>query len=135
MTLNRGGRCNAGHHRMPYATGWCDHPDCTHVYVIKGLTSKEKKNYPAPYTPGSWKLTPSQLEKGIFNTYYAGEIQSSLSEEEKKRYTKIPVKNHGPARIISKKYDGKRKSMKEHIQRRKNSLIIGEVTKDFCRND
>jgi len=26
--LNKGGRCNAGHHRQPYATGYCEHPEC-----------------------------------------------------------------------------------------------------------
>jgi hypothetical protein len=44
-------------------------------------------------------------------------IESPLSEEEKQRYTPTPVKNHGPAKLISKKYGGKRKSMKEHIAR------------------
>jgi hypothetical protein len=135
MPLNRGGRCNHGHHRMPYATGWCEHPECTHVYVIKGLTGDEKKEFPKPYTPGSWKLTPTQWEKGVFSTYYAGIIESPLSEEDKARYTKTPVKDHGPARLISKKYDGKRKSIEEHIQRRKNAIIVAEITKDFCRDD
>lgn len=26
--LNRGGRCNHGHHRQPYVTGFCDKPQC-----------------------------------------------------------------------------------------------------------
>ena len=26
--LNRGGRCNKGHHRQPYVTGYCDKPQC-----------------------------------------------------------------------------------------------------------
>lgn len=116
MPLNRGGNCNAGHHRMPYATGWCDHPECTHVYRIPNLSKAEKREYPKPYTPGSWKLTPSQWETGIFSTYYAGLIISPLHSE-KQKYTRTPVKNHGPAKLFSKKYNGKRKSMKEHIAR------------------
>jgi hypothetical protein len=26
--LNKGGRCNKGHHRQPYVTGFCDQPQC-----------------------------------------------------------------------------------------------------------
>jgi len=29
MPLNKGGRCNAGHHRQPYATGYCSHEGCS----------------------------------------------------------------------------------------------------------
>ncbi len=121
MRLNRGGRCNAGEHRTPMATGWCDHPDCTHVYKLQGITKEEKREYPKPYTPGSWKLTPSQFEKGIFSTYYAGEVKAHLTEEEKARYKKEPVKNHGKAQLFSLKYktdEGtRRKSIVQHIQR------------------
>ena len=28
MPLNKGGKCGAGHHRQPYATGYCSHPGC-----------------------------------------------------------------------------------------------------------
>jgi len=27
--LNKGGGCFAGHHRQPYATGYCEHPECS----------------------------------------------------------------------------------------------------------
>ena len=63
MPLNKGGRCNAGHHRQPYATGYCEHEECSE-HNKHGQATLVQLRYPndgsQPHAKGKVRKTIKQ---------------------------------------------------------------------------
>lgn len=58
--LNKGGKCNRGHHRQPYATGYCEHPECA-THNKHGKATLVQIRYPndgsQPHAKGTIRKT------------------------------------------------------------------------------
>ncbi len=139
MPLNKGGRCNRGYHRTPMASGWCEDPNCTHVYKMtpepdkkSGLSGYKKEFKPYTEKIGAWKLMPFQWLKLAESPEGNEIVPHPVTGEMMKRkdwYERKPVANLGKATLNSLKYDGLRYSMKEHIARRNDALLEKEMQK------
>ncbi len=120
------------------ASGWCDDPDCTHVFKMTPEPTRKvlpgyKKEF-KPYTEkiGAWKLMPFQwlkLAESPEGNEIAPHPVSGEMMARKDWYERYPVANLGKATLNSLKYNGLRYSMKEHIARRNDALLEQEMQK------